>query len=151
MLVAHGALDLQIPPHVIALEDLFDAQIDFGGAAQSSSSAQDALTQCHEGLGGGDDIAMSSGALVQGEQRAPHPDDGPTFDRAERITVNKPAVARTVLVTRVRAVPNQFPRRGMGLDPLSELSVFPARSRHHRDKASAGSVDVVGIVVATQF
>ncbi len=54
-------------------------------------------------------------------------------------------------MTGIGPVPDELPVRGVGLDPLAELGVFLAASRHHGDKAPTVAVDVLHVVIGAQL
>jgi hypothetical protein len=137
---------------VITLEDLLDLQIDVGGSSQPGTGAQDPLAQCHEGFCARGDVAMPSGALVQGQQGAPDPDDRPALHAAERIAIDRPAIARASAIARVGAeigayeaktkLPEllrqvQAGKRHHNQSRQSDRCLFPSEAQVEKDPAAA--------------
>ena len=150
VLLADQTLHLEVASDVVVLEDVLDTLVDVLGAAPCTGLDQ-ALVQGFEIFRGGADQALSPSPLVEGEQRAPHPGDGPDLHGGNLRLEDVPAVPRSVTVAAVGTVPHQLPVRRMGLDPLAELSVLLARARHHGDEASAGAVDILHVFERTKF
>src|SRR5260370_40423990 len=94
---------------------------------------------------------MAPGPLVQREQRAPNPNNGPRFQRRQWRSIDVPAIARAVAVARMGPIPDQVPGWRAGLEPLPKLAVLLARTGHHGDEAAAGAVNVVEIGMRAQF
>lgn len=68
-----------------------------------------------------------------------------------RSAIDGPTVTRSVVMTRVRPIPNRFPLGDLCLHPFAKVTVFLPRTGHHGDEAATGSVDVVQIFEAAQL
>ena len=94
---------------------------------------------------------MSSLLLAKGKQRTVNPDDRPGFLGRYRITKHPPSISWAAFAPRVLMIPDQFPFGDVRLNPLPELFVFNAISRHHRDKPAFFAVNVVHRFTAAQL
>ena len=97
------------------------------------------------------DIAVTAGLLAQREQGAPDPDDAETFGRAYGIAVDGPDIARPVGAAQRGTIPDEFPGRGVGLQPFAKELIFAPRTRHHGDEAPARAVDETQVIVAAEL
>ena len=118
-------LDLEITAGVVVLENQFDFQINARGAAHPRARPQDAPAQPRERLDRGGDIAVTPGLLTQREQGAPDPHDGETFGGAQWVAADGPDIARPEWAADRGTIPDEFPGRGVGLQPFTKELIFP--------------------------
>src|SRR5262249_60282708 len=78
-------------------------------------------------------------------------DDGPAFRRRQCCRIDEPAIARSIGIAQMRAIPNAGPLWGVGLDPLAKLFVLRATAWQYGDEAPAGAIDIVHVLARAQL
>ena len=151
MVLADGALDLEVAADPVVLEDLGDLEVDGGGGALACPGLAEPALQRGQALDRGGEVALPPGLLLEGEQRAPDPGDRPDLGRRQGMAVDEPAIPGSAPVAGVGSVPDLVPGDGLGLDRAPELPVLEPGPRHHRDEAAAVAVDMVEVVVAAEL
>src|SRR5262245_21785720 len=96
-------------------------------------------------------VFLSPLLLVPAQKGAEDPCHRPTFSGGNDGPVDLPDIAGSISPSGVWSVPDLLPGRFVGLDPVPELAVFPARSREDGDETPLGVVNSIHVLAGAEL
>src|ERR1019366_4328593 len=135
--------DPQVAPHPIAAQHALEVLEDLLAGTAPGPRPREAGVEGLKRLGGRQQALAPALPPAQLPRRALAPTHGPPFMRGQERALYPPAIARGALTTTIGPIPEQLPGRLVRLQPLTELTVLPARARKHAHAAPAAPIDMI--------